>query len=87
MQNFPVVKFKTNFTNCILEAMKRRGYRQTDGDDWDLCWSEKDGIADLYETKRLLPHQKINHFRNYFEIARKDMLLRNLKKHRKALER
>ncbi len=35
----PTIKFKTNFTNCILDALKKRGYKQTDGDDWDLYWS------------------------------------------------
>lgn len=44
----PVIKFRTNFTNCILEVLRKRGYKQTDGDDWDLYWSEKDNIADIY---------------------------------------
>lgn len=67
--------------------MKRRGYKQTEADDWDIFWSEKDNIQDLYEGRRLLPHQRLNHFKNYFEICRKDLLVRNLKKHRKCLER
>lgn len=67
--------------------MKKRGYKQTEGDDWDIFWSEKDNIQDLYEGRRLLPNQKLNHFKNYFEICRKDLLVRNLKKHKKTLER
>lgn len=67
--------------------MKKRGYRQTEGDDWDIFWSEKDNIQDLYEGRRLLPQQKLNHFKNYFELCRKDLLVRNLKKHKKGLER
>lgn len=57
-----------------------------DGDEWDVIWSEKEFIPELYE-KRLLPHQRVNHFRNYQELCRKDQLIKNLKKHRKGLEK
>lgn len=46
--SLPVIKFRTNFTTCILDALRKRGYKQTDGDDWDLFWSEKDNIAEIY---------------------------------------
>jgi tubulin polyglutamylase TTLL9 len=57
-----------------------------EGDDWDVIWSEKEFIPELYE-RRLAPHQRVNHFRNYHELCRKDQLIRNLKKHKKALEK
>lgn len=37
----PKTKFKTNFTNCINDAFEKKGYERTDGDDWDIIWSEK----------------------------------------------
>lgn len=80
----PKIKFKTNFTNCINDAFERKGYERTEADDWDIIWSEKEYINELYE-RRLQPHQKINHFRNYYELCRKDLLIRNLKKHKKNL--
>lgn len=82
----PRIKYRTNFTNCILEGFEKKHYEKTEQDDWDIIWSEKEFINDIYE-KRLQPHQRVNHFRNYFELCRKDLLVRNLKKHRKALER
>jgi tubulin polyglutamylase TTLL9 len=37
------LKFKTNFKNCVLEAMKRRGWQYIEnGDDWDIYWAEKE---------------------------------------------
>lgn len=36
------IRFKTTFTNTIYEAMKRRGWRETNSDsDWDFIWAER----------------------------------------------
>lgn len=36
------IRFKTTFTNTIYEAMKMRGWRETNSDsDWDLIWAER----------------------------------------------
>ena len=36
------IRFKTTFTNTIYEAMKRRGWKETNSDsDWDLIWAER----------------------------------------------
>ena len=82
----PKPKYKTNFTNCIQEALNARHYTHTDNDDWDLVWREKEFIPDIYAAK-LTPTQKVNHFKNWQELCRKDQLIRNLKKHKKQLER
>lgn len=37
----PKTKYKTNFTNCILDAFQKKGYNKTEDDDWDIIWSEK----------------------------------------------
>ena len=41
------LKFKTFFKNCIHEALKRRGWKETEGDDWDLFWAEKEWINEV----------------------------------------
>lgn len=36
------IRFKTTFTNTIYEAMKMRGWRETNSDaDWDFIWAER----------------------------------------------
>lgn len=36
------IRFKTTFTNTIYEAMKRRGWKETNSDsDWDFIWAER----------------------------------------------
>ena len=37
-----VIRFKTSFANTIYEAMKKRGWRETNSNtDWDLIWVER----------------------------------------------
>ena len=39
---FSQLKFKTPFRNCVLDAFKKRGYKETESDDWDMLWVERD---------------------------------------------
>ncbi|CAD8106578.1 unnamed protein product [Paramecium primaurelia] len=81
------IKYKTSFRNCILEAFKRRNWKEVDGDDWDIMWAEKEWIHEVMDHIHLQPHQKINHFRNHYELTRKDLMIKNLKKQRRMLEK
>jgi len=63
------IKFKTSFKNCILETLKRRTWKETDHEtDWDIFWTEKEWIIDTLAHIHLAPHQRVNHFRNYYEV-------------------
>ncbi|PFH31299.1 Tubulin-tyrosine ligase family protein [Besnoitia besnoiti] len=44
-------------------------------------------MSENFDKFRFLPHQRINHFRNHYELTRKDLLIRNLRRHRRQLER
>jgi tubulin polyglutamylase TTLL9 len=81
------IKFKTYFTNCIQETLASRTYRQTEDDDWNIYWCEKEFIAETLDKIRLFPDRRINHFRNFYEICRKDLLSKNVKRYKKTLER
>lgn len=41
----------------------------------------------VYEKYRVAPTSKVNHFRGYYELCRKDMLNKNLKKFKRNLEK
>ena len=45
-EHFPVqptqIKFKTTFRNCVLDALRKKGYKEVEGDDWDILWVERD---------------------------------------------
>jgi hypothetical protein len=39
------IKFKSLLSNCIHETLtKRPGWKETDKDDWDFIWADKDWI-------------------------------------------
>ncbi|CAM9517954.1 unnamed protein product [Ectocarpus sp. 4 AP-2014] len=82
------IRFKTTFTNTIYEAMKRRGWRETNSDsDWDFIWAERDIAYDTFDTRHLLNWQRVNHFRNDRELCRKDLLVKNLKKRKRSIQK
>ena len=65
-------------------------HAQSDQDDWNIYW------ASVYSTKqvfsadshiRLGDHQLINHFPNHYEITRKDLMVKNMKRYRKEMIR
>ncbi len=64
------LRFKTHFTNTILDVFKMRGYRQTDGDlDWDIHWADVGWIKEEMDLIHLDDYQRVNHFRNHFEVC------------------
>ena len=50
-------------------------------------WCEKEQIDWVFEKYRLNQGAKVNHFRGWGELCRKDMLSKNLKKFKRALEK
>ena len=40
--HFSQIRFKTTFRNCVLEAFKKKSYKEVEADDWDILWVERD---------------------------------------------
>jgi len=77
------IKWKCLLANCIHEVLStRHGWRETDRDDWDFIWADKDWIRMHFDECRagLPPTTKVNHFRNHYELTRKDHMVKNLKR-------
>ena len=55
--------------------------------DWNLFWADKDWIHSELDRINLGPGQRVNHFRNHFELTRKDLLVKNIKKYKRGLEK
>ena len=83
------IKFRSSLKNTIYEALKRRQWKETEGDDFDFNWSEKNYFASDSDVPfhSLTPQQHVNHFPNNYELTRKDMMYKNLKLFKKELER
>ncbi|XP_076759750.1 putative tubulin polyglutamylase TTLL9 [Xylocopa sonorina] len=52
--------------------------------NWHLWWCETNDVRQVLDSK-LASHQKIPHFRNHYELTRKNYLYRNLKRYKKSL--
>ena len=82
------IRFKTSFRNTIYDAFKRRGWKETSSElDWDIHWCERDWMHETFDHVHLEHWQRVNHFRNDRELCRKDLLVKNLKRQRKQLEK
>ncbi|KAG5481007.1 hypothetical protein LSCM1_06682 [Leishmania martiniquensis] len=82
------IRFRCFLRNTILDVMRCRGWIETDSElDWDYYWADVSWIRENYDGLRLDDHQRLNHFRNHYELTRKDTMVRNIKKMMKALEK
>ncbi|CRG97919.1 tubulin--tyrosine ligase, putative [Plasmodium gallinaceum] len=83
-----VIKFRTDFRNTIFDLFLHRKWELTNHEtEWNLCWSEKDWINEVYDTISFKNNQYVNHFRNYYELTRKDLLAKNIKRLKKQNEK
>ncbi|CAG5134372.1 unnamed protein product, partial [Candidula unifasciata] len=83
------IRFKCFSTNTILDVLRARpGWQEVQGDgEWDFFWCDREWLHTNYDTMFLHEHQKILHFRNHYELTRKNLMVKNLKRLRKQVER
>jgi tubulin polyglutamylase TTLL9 len=82
------VRFRTTFRNTIYDVLRARGWRETDSDtEWDVAWVDVGWIRDNMDAMHFEEHQRINHFRNHFELTRKDCMNKNLRRTQRQLQR
>ena len=82
------VRFRTSFRNVIYDVFRARAWKETDSDtEWDVFWADVGWIRENFDNLRLQDHQRVNHFRNHYELTRKDLMIKNLKRQQRALAR
>lgn len=75
---------RCSFHNTIYDVLVARGFDESLSDsEWDIFWCDKEWIRDVLDKVHLQAHQRINHFRNHFQITRKDLLARNIRRAQK----
>ena len=77
--------YRTGFRNTIYDVLKsKHGWKQTDSDtDWDFNWADVGWIRENYDHIHMDDHQRVNHFRNHYELTRKDLLVKNVNRMKK----
>ncbi|KAI8616579.1 hypothetical protein BC830DRAFT_192520 [Chytriomyces sp. MP71] len=76
--------------SCLLTNFKKRGWQQGSENDWNFYWAgigNFRSITSLETGYRLADNQIINHYPNNLELTKKDLMVKNIKRFRKDLER
>lgn len=83
------VRFRTCLRNTIYDALRSRpGWTETDSDvDFDFVWADVPWMRENFDGLHLKEHQRVNHFRNHYELTRKDLMVKNLKRITKQMVR
>ncbi|XP_072134633.1 polyglutamylase complex subunit TTLL1 isoform X3 [Mobula birostris] len=86
------VKWATDIEKSILlNNFEKRGWIQTSADeDWNFYWMSVQTIRNVFSIEngyRLNDDQIVNHFPNHYELTRKDLMVKNIKRYRRELER
>jgi tubulin polyglutamylase TTLL1 len=86
------INFCTDFDKSIvINSFVRRGWKQVSPiENWNIYWANTVNCRNIFNLDigyRLNDNQLINHFPNNYELVRKDLLVKNIKRYRKELER
>ncbi|KAK2586995.1 hypothetical protein KPH14_010966 [Odynerus spinipes] len=77
--------------SVIVHNFEKRGWSQVGPeDDWNFYWAATQSCRNIFSVEtgyRMSDNQVINHFPNHYELTRKDLLVKNIKRYRKDLER
>lgn len=83
------IRYKCGLNNTVHDVLKQRpGWIEAKDDgEWDFNWCEVSWLKDNFDHSFMEEHVRICHFRNYYELTRKNLMVKNLKRYRKVLER
>ncbi|CAK8691773.1 unnamed protein product [Clavelina lepadiformis] len=86
------MKFATDLEKSVLiNNFEKRGWTQVSADeDWNFYWTNVNTTRSIFSLEngyRLSDDQIINHFPNHYELTRKDLMVKNIKRFRKELDK
>ncbi|XP_067937487.1 polyglutamylase complex subunit TTLL1-like [Watersipora subatra] len=77
--------------SVLLNNFDRRGWQAVAPDeDWNFYWASVQTVRTVFSVDngyRLGDEQVINHFPNHYELTRKDLMVKNIKRYRRDLEK
>lgn len=80
-----------NDKSVLINNFEKRGWIQCAADeDWNFYWASVQTVRAIFNVEtgyRLSDDQVINHFPNHYELTRKDLMVKNIKRYRKELEK
>lgn len=88
----PPIRCRTDFEKSVIVSnFEKRGWVQCVNDlEWNVYWAAVGSVKQWFNPdsgQRLGDDQIINHFPNHGELTRKDMMVKNIKRYRKEVEK
>ncbi|XP_013886987.1 putative tubulin polyglutamylase TTLL9 [Austrofundulus limnaeus] len=82
------VRYKCGLISTIQDVLRKRPdwVEVKDEEEWDFNWSDASSVRENFHMF-MKEHVRINHFPNYYELTRKDLMVKNLKRFQKGLEK
>lgn len=78
---------KIGFLHCKFFKNSKIIFKKIfSGDNWQFFWVNREWMTSYYDRYKFKEGQLICHFRNDYELTRKDCLIKNHKKYRKNPE-
>jgi len=75
----------------VTSNFERRGWTRSEVEsDWNIYWASVNTIRQIFNPEtgiRLTDMQLVNHFPNHFELTRKDLMVKNVKRYLKEVAR
>jgi tubulin polyglutamylase TTLL9 len=83
------ILFRCSNRNLMHEVMSNRpNWEETTDDvEWDINWADVGWVRDFYDGIQMDEDQLLNHFPNHYELTRKDLMVKNLKRMKRKLHK
>lgn len=86
----PPIKYRIDCEKyAVISNFEKRGWQRTSGSDWNIYWAPVAVVQKMFtigSKSRPTDTQIVNHFPNHYELTRKDLIVRNMRKYRRDLE-
>lgn len=76
--------------SVVVQAFERRGWQRADGDDWHIYWASVQTVKQIFNPDsgfRLGDNQLVSHYPNHYELTRKDLMVKNIKRYLKEINK
>ncbi|KAG0415430.1 hypothetical protein HPB47_007406 [Ixodes persulcatus] len=74
-----------------MSVLTKRNWLRVESDqDWNIYWASVAGVRAVFSAdygSRLSDHQRINHFATHYELTRKDLMAKHMKRYRRELNK
>jgi tubulin polyglutamylase TTLL1 len=85
------IKWKIEYEKGVIcQNFERRGWTRTEGEDWNVFWATVGTVKQIFNPDsgmRLGDSQLICHFPNHYELTRKDLMTKNMKRYIKEKQK